>query len=105
MTETLQIGPVPVERDENGFWDHPGIPWDEVPEDTSVLPFLEKWGYKGCFAQLEFDAPAEIADRYFDSGDADCSFWNPTPPDGDGWFLAAIYDTEEGPCAMFLKPI
>ena len=105
MAEIFKVGPVPVERDENGFWMHPDIPWDDVPEDESVFPFLEKWGFKGCFATLEDDAPQEMADRYFDSGDADCSYWNPTPPEDEGWFLAGIYDTEDGPCAMFLKAV
>ena len=99
----LLVGPVPVERDENGYWYHPEIPWDEIPDDTDARPFLKKWGYRSCFVSLEWDAPEELVNRYFEAGDPDCSEWNPTAPEGDGWFLAAIYDTEDGPSAMFLR--
>lgn len=32
-----------------------------------------------------------------ESGDPDCSYWEPSKPDGEGWFCLAIYDTDDGP--------
>lgn len=99
-----QWAAVPVERDEDGYWMHPGLPWDDIPEDADCTPWISKWGFVPAFVSMEFDAADELMDRYMAQNSADCSYWTPTQPEGDDWFLAAIYDTEEGPYAMFLRP-
>lgn len=87
-----------------GHWLHPAVPWELIPEDTNSLPYFKEWGYDLTCISLEFDAPEEVADQYFEHGSGDISAWEPTPPNGDGWFLIAIYDTEDGPYAAYAKP-
>jgi len=98
----LSTGPVPVVKDENGFWEHPDIPWNLIPEDTSCAPYFQAWGYEWRVDELQFE-DSEVADKYWESGEPDISAWEPKQPKGDGWFLATIYDTEDGPCACWLK--
>lgn len=57
-----------------------------------------KFVYLSC--DVEEDHPAYIS--YFDNGGCDVSSWNPSKPDGEGWFIGGIYETEEDPvCAWF----
>jgi hypothetical protein len=95
---------VPVRRDPYGHWWHPAIDWDRIPEDEVADPHLENMGFDASYVRMEDDAPA-MADAYLEDGDADFSAWNPSRPDGENWFLGAIYDTEGGPAACWLKPI
>ncbi len=39
----------------------------------------------------------------FDACDADISAWEPERPEGDGWFIGSIYDTEDGPVCVWLR--
>ena len=40
-----------------------------------------------------------------DAAEGSFLFWEPTVPEGDGWFLFALYDTEDGPHACFTRPL
>jgi hypothetical protein len=102
MIEAKQIE---VKRDEKGMWFHPSFPWNDIPDETDFRPFIKRWGYECAFVCLESDAPDEIVERYANSNDPDCGYWNPTKPKGDDWILGAIYDTEDGPVACWLRPL
>ena len=101
----IEHGNIEVKRNKDGMWMHPAFPWNTVKEDTDIRPDIKKWGYQGHFVALDNDAPDEIVERYANSNDPDCSYWTPTKPKGDGWILGAIYDTEDGPVALWLKPL
>jgi len=90
-----------VERDAEGFYWHPDFPWDEIPEDTNMISYIKSWGYKPYFILLEDDNP-ELAKKYFELLEFDINLWTPEHP-GKGWFLGAIYDTEDGPVALWMK--
>ena len=98
----LQVQATEVKRDKDGMWLHPGLPWEEVGED--VAQCMARLGYEPLLQSLESDAPTEIQERYFESNDPNCSYWIPTTPTGEGWFLAAIFDTEDGPVALWIRP-
>lgn len=86
-------------RDADGHVNHPdmdGIGWDEF----NMGPQLRALGWHSTTVSFESDASREAQERY--SG-PDCSYWTPTPPEGDGWLLASIYDTEDGPVALFVR--
>lgn len=89
-------------RDEYGHVEHPdmdGIGWDEF----DMGPQLRALGWHSKTVSFEDDASDEAQARYSDSNSPDCSYWTPTPPEGDGWLMAAIYDTEDGPVALFVR--
>lgn len=85
-------------RDSDGWLSHPAIP--VCDEGTRVDKLLEAFGIETSFVSMESDA-ADFYDKWCEEGLADCSSWVPTPPAGDGWLLLEIYDTEDGPCALF----
>jgi len=92
------LTPRNIVRDENGWLWHPDYP--VCDEGTRADRFLEAFGIETAFVGMESDAP-ELAERWHEEGLTDCSEWTPTPPAGDGWLLLEIYDTEDGPYALF----
>ncbi len=95
--------PVEVKRDKIGMWFHPSFPWGNIPDETKFDPYVKEWGYIVKYVSLDSDAPESVANRYYDSNDPDCSYWEPSKPKGEDWFLGAIYDTEDGPVALWMK--
>lgn len=93
------LAPREIVRDEQGWLTHPAFP--VCDEDVRADKFLEAFRIEAAFVGMETDVTGEVCDRYFDSGEPDCSAWTPTPPAGDGWLLLEIYDTEDGPYALF----
>lgn len=99
-----------VERDKYGFWLHPVLHKLEDEQPIDALP--EAADMEFCYVEFFEDAPEKLRQMYEDASFVDCSAsweeavkaWSPTPPKGDGWFLAAIYDTEDGPYACFTRP-
>lgn len=88
--------------DEMGFFCHPDVPDDE---EVDVRPLITALGYETAFVGMDYDAPEDLVDAWYEEQDMTApSRWSPTPPDGDGWTLAAKYDTESGPYAMFVRP-
>ena len=89
-------------RDEYGCFYHPDIPsWDDEREE-SIAPLLKAQGFDLQCVTGDFsdEAMEEGGERYWQ----EMRSWNPEP-NGDGWRLVAIYDTEDGPYAMFVKPL
>ena len=95
------IAPVPVERDELGFWTHPAWP----ASDDEYIP--KQWfvdnGLELFVVEFEADAPQELQDDWFDDGLADCLKWEPSMPPGEGWFIFSIHDTEYGPICAWVR--
>ncbi|GKX40320.1 hypothetical protein SOASR014_40590 [Pectobacterium carotovorum subsp. carotovorum] len=103
-----QITALPVERDECGYWTHPDYAAlfgerESVSRDE-FKSLMDSVGVISHLIEMEYDAPVEVADAYFEGGSADISAWQPTKPKGDGWFIGSIHDTEDGPVAVWLKP-
>lgn len=85
-------------RDEYGYMMHPDVPrprdeesWEAMAEACAAL------GWEADYVRGD-----EIVNE--DTGEYDAMTWKPEPPYGGGWRLVAIYDTEDGPCAMFVRP-
>jgi hypothetical protein len=92
------LAPRETFRDDHGWLAHPDVP--VCDEGTRVDKFLEAFGIETRFRSMESDLP-DLHERWCDEGLDDCSEWTPTRPEGDGWLLLEIYDTEDGPYAMF----
>lgn len=92
----------------NPFWGHPS--WDlllKTVEDECELykieEFLHSFDAELKFVWFENDpmVSEEIIDQYFD-GDCDVlTSWNPIVPDGSGWVLLSIHDTEDGAVSLW----
>lgn len=101
------FSPARIHRDRDGeFW-HPdlfpfvqGTDTDEpMMRSLSVLGYIARW-VEGDETAFPDDVAAKGGDRYWDALRA----WQPTPPaDGDGWKLAAITDSIDGPKALFVR--
>lgn len=97
-----------LERDEYGFCFHSALNKSEE-EDITKIPEAE--GMEFRFVSFESDASDELQDLYQGNAGLESEgwqdavlAWNPLPPKGDGWFLLAIYDTDDGPYACFTRP-
>lgn len=94
------LAPREIVRDKDGYLTHPALPICD--EDVRADKFLAAFGLESFFRHMDGDISPEEYDRFYDEGSG-CAGWNPTPPDGDGWVLLEIYDTENGPYAMFAR--
>lgn len=92
----------PVRRDENGMFQHPDMPDFEEGDGDKCKAWIADQGLKVQMVSLEY-ADEAIATRYFESHDADCSYWEPERPEGEGWFCLAIHDTDDGPVCWWAR--
>jgi hypothetical protein len=74
-------------------------------EGHSFGAIAEQAGYRAIFVDLENDRSAEGQALFIENGDGGnvLDRWRPKPP--EGWMLGAIFDSEEGPCACFIRPV
>lgn len=95
LSVSWEIGPLTPERDENGDWWHPGIPWDAWPEDGPCN--LTSLGIEINIVQMT-DEELVTLEHWGVFPD-----WNPVPPSGDEWFPICYQDGEDGPVAIFAR--
>ena len=93
------LGPHPNNRDTKGWLTHPAMPY--LDESTDVVGLLHAVGLDVAVIALE-DADEEMTEQYASTGT--CAHWTPPEPAGDGWRLIEVYDTEDGPLALFVQP-
>ena len=103
-----KITPVAVERDENGYWEHPKyIAWfaDFLTYDGGFDAWMEAIGMQIEFTELETDVDfcSQAGKRWFSKGYEDISEWGPSMPDGEGWFIVSIHYTGDGPVCVWLR--
>jgi len=68
-----------------------------------VRMFLGAFGIECCQVSMESDCDDEALRNAVWAGEKGCGEWTPTPPSGDGWMLSDIFDTEDGPYALFIR--
>ncbi|EKP0311595.1 hypothetical protein ACTG16_22795 [Aeromonas sp. 23P] len=103
MTAATLISAAPVERDQFGFWTHPAIaPCDDERTDEQFRAYLLTFGINQIdWSVMYDDASIEVNEAYEKAKGGDCSLWQPTPPEGEGWITLSIHDTEEGPVCLW----
>lgn len=97
---TGKFGPALVQRCQDGWWDHPGVP--DFDEDVAAWKgwiqannlVLSQWHMEG---DLDIDEH-----HYWTEESCSCTGWNPKSP-GPEWFLLGIFDTEDGPCCTWAR--
>lgn len=90
-----------IVRDQNGMLSHPAVPY--LDEDVNYETFFAAFGIEATFIHMKDDVDCDTYDRYFASNSPDCCTWTPSSPQGDGWMLLEIYDTEDGPVALYVR--
>jgi hypothetical protein len=95
-------------RDEYGMTFHPDLEderWEhpDLGEEYLSAEAILEAGFESRQVMFEYDAPAALRDRYYEDGDTGVAEWEPSRPDGDGWVLVGIWDSEDSPCAMFVR--
>ncbi len=95
------LTPRAIVRDQHGMLSHPGIPY--LDEDVNYQTFFSAFGIESTFVCMETDVDGDAYDQYVESNDPNCSFWTPSAPAGDGWLLLEIFDTEDGPVALYVR--
>ena len=53
---------------------------------------------------MENDAPPHVIAAW-EKGIQDVSDWHPSAPEGEGWFIGSIHDTEDGPVCVWLREV
>ncbi|WP_323158272.1 hypothetical protein [Pseudomonas viridiflava] len=101
MPEEKLIGPVEVTRDEDGYWDHPGIP-DFDEDHAAYKAWLDGQQLKvvGWHMDSDLESPP-----YWDEGEANCLGWEPEKPPAYDWFLLGIFDAEDGPYVQWARRV
>ncbi|WP_145561101.1 hypothetical protein [Yersinia mollaretii] len=98
-----------VKRDADGFWAHPDFFVPVNGNEFGAKGEFDAWKalnrVVGKLEWMECEENAEALQAVYDATEGNFSMWQPTPPAGDGWFMALIDDTEDGPACYWLRPI
>ncbi len=92
-----------VERDQFGFWTHPNYPdFADNCSSSEAQETLRRLGLELQNVFMESDAP-----RLYDSARSDQRYseWIPTRPEGAGWFVLSIHDTDNAPVCQYVRPL
>jgi len=99
LADTL-LAPRIVDRDREGFFNHPALP--ACDEDVRIDKLLGAFGLETTFVDLDSDPlSGATKDRMYEA--FDFSDWTPTAPNGAGWTLLQIQETENGVYALFAR--
>lgn len=95
------INALPVERNQHGYWSHPDyLMFCDGREFISTTEF-DQWasehGLHWCVEYRDEEELEPNVDGY------DLSTWQPKAPDGEGWFVGSIHDTEDGAVCIWLR--
>jgi hypothetical protein len=106
------------EPDQFGWFMHPdlyifhteynGVTPESPGEEGYISDrLLNAFGFESEMVLMEDDLDREdpFSVAYFEGGEADITDWNPSAPQGDGWKLVGKWDSEDGPVALFVRPI
>lgn len=87
------LDPITPARDSNGLWTHPDYP---QADDGSGLADAD---FNLWLRAVGFESHTEAL-PYLANCESDISDWQPTAPEGDGWFVGSIHETEDDPYAV-----
>lgn len=99
-----QIQPMEPQRNREGYWTHPDMP---VCESSAQFDAWQaEQGFECSVVMLDGDdseGSEDAKERYFDHGNTDILCWQPSMPEGEGWFIVSIHDSEEGPVCVWIR--
>lgn len=91
-------------RDRYGFTAHPDLDLFSTDDDALDHAAMHDAGFTMQTVALATDAPL-LLDAYLDADECVLARWEPTPPQGGGWQLVGVYDTENDPIAVFVRQL
>ena len=99
------IQAAPVQRDSDGYWTHPAHTEFEEGQGAEAAAWFKAQQLQTHIAYLESepeDHPASV-EYWGDAGGNNISTWEPPRPEGEGWFILSIHDTEDwGPVCVWV---
>ncbi|HDL6887666.1 TPA: hypothetical protein PXM39_003627 [Yersinia enterocolitica] len=98
----MTVLPEIVQRDEQGCWTNSNF---YTGTDALFNHWLEKQNLEHCISFMDCgdDSTCQALMAKYNSGSADFSGWLPEAPEGGGWFVGSIHDSEEGPVCIWLR--
>lgn len=88
-----------IARDEMGCGEHPALP--VLEEGMKPKQFFDALGIDLAGVMAEDQMDMDAYDAMVEA--TDYNVWTPEAPAGDGWVLVAIFDTEDGPAAWWMR--
>ena len=104
----LPIKAAPLVMHAGGARSHPDLPLFDDGDQELWDNWLRAHRLEVMRVWMEDDALAVDSYRKFLAGDITeaLSAWQPCKPDGDyAWFLLAVFDGGDGPCAYFVRRV
>lgn len=99
----MAIQAMPAQRDEHGQWTHPEFPdWGEGVTEEEVVAWFAENQLDFQINEMEFEVDTD-EDPHFRDGCGSFLHWEPERPDGKGWFVLSIHDTESGPVCIWVR--
>ncbi|UVL01063.1 hypothetical protein [Pseudomonas sp. B21-048] len=102
--ETVLIQPLPVERDNDGWWSHHDYlsEFDDEITEAQFNDWCSRNQVETKISHMESDVSTDVFNVYMEDGQVNCSVWemiqHPAEP---GWFILSIYDAEDGPVCIW----
>lgn len=98
-----QIKPMEPQRNREGYWTHPDYRVCETSEQFNA--WQAEQGFECSVVMLDGDdgIGAQDAGERYAEGDTDILAWQPSKPEGEGWFMVSIHDTEDGPVCVWIR--
>lgn len=96
-----EIKEMPVERDAYGCWTHPE--YEKFCDGREYIS-TEEFNAWMKVNNLQWTIRAMDEDDFNPDADGpDISAWEPERPEGEGWFIGSIHDTEDGPVCVWMR--
>lgn len=106
LPRTSSLQAATVQRDSDGYWTHPAHPFFDEDQAEEARAWFDAQPLEYRIAYLESEAedhPACVG-YWGDTSDSNISAWEPPRPDGEGWFILSIHDTEDwGPVCVWVR--
>ena len=92
---------IKTERDAEGWYTHLDLPVFNTDAQFEKWVAKNNLEYKYSFLEHENNA---IADAYYNAEDSNISIWKPKTPEGTGWVIVAIYESDNnGPITLWVR--